>query len=69
MAKVLITYASRTKKTEKIAQYLKQLFEEKGHEVDLKNCKDITDAEELEKYDCLLFGSATYHGKMILVRR
>ncbi len=65
MSKILIAYASRTKKTEKIAQFLKKLFEEKGHEVDLKNCRDITDSEELEKYDCLLFGSATYHGKMM----
>ena len=65
MAKILIAYATRTKKTEKIAQVLRNLFEEKGHNVDLKNCKSISDATELENYDCLIFGSATYHGNMM----
>ena len=65
MAKVLIAYASRTKKTEKIANVIAEKLKEKGHEVDVKNCRDITDAESLENYDCLILGSATYHGKMM----
>ena len=65
MAKILIAYASRTKKTAKIANVLKEMFEEKGHEVEVKDCKEISDAKELENYDCLIFGSATYHGTMM----
>ena len=65
MAKVLIAYASRTKKTEKIAKVIAEKLQEKGHEVDLKNCRDISDAEMLEGYDSLILGSATYHGKMM----
>ncbi len=65
MAKVLIVYTTRTKRTEKIANAIAEKLKEKGHEVDLKNCKEITDAEQLETYDCLIFGSPTYHGKIM----
>ena len=65
MAKVLIAYATRTKRTEKIANAISEKLKEKGFEVDLKNCKEIEDAQQLESYDCLIFGSPTYHGKIM----
>ncbi len=65
MAKVFIAYASRTNKTKKIAQVLKEIFEEKGHEADMCDCKEVENAGVLENYDILLFGSATYHGDMM----
>ncbi len=65
MAKVLIAYTTRTKKTKKIADIIAGAIEENGLEVDLKDIKDIKDAKELENYDALLFGAPTYHGKMM----
>ena len=65
MAKILIAYATRTKRTEKLANAIADVFKEKGHEVEVKNCRDIEDAEQLESYDCLIFGSPTYHGSIM----
>ena len=65
MAKVLIAYTTRTKKTKKIADVIAGAIKEKGVEVDVKDIKEIKDPTELESYDAILFGAPTYHGKMM----
>ena len=65
MANVLIAYTTRTKKTKKIADLIAQAIEEKGLEVTLKDIKEIKDPTEMEKFDAVVFGAPTYHGKMM----
>ncbi len=65
MAKVLVAYTTRTKKTKKIADLIANSISEKGAEVDVKDIKEIKEAKELEQYDALVFGAPTYHGKMM----
>ncbi len=65
MAKVIIAYTTRTKKTKKIADLITQTIEEQGIDVTLKDIKEIKDAKELEEYDAIILGAPTYHGKMM----
>ena len=65
MAEVLIGYTTITKKTKKIADLIAQAIEEKGHNVTIKDIKEIKDPKELESYDAVILGAPTYHGKMM----
>lgn len=65
MAKVLIAYTTRTKKTKKIADLIAQAIEEKGQEVTVKDIKEIKEPTEMEQFDAVVFGAPTYHGKMM----
>ncbi|BEQ17036.1 flavodoxin domain-containing protein [Desulfoferula mesophila] len=64
MAKVLIAYASRTGKTETIANYIAEGVRFTGNEVEVKKISDIKDGAELAGYDGYIFGSPTYHRNM-----
>lgn len=64
MAKVLIAYASRTGKTETIANYIAEGVRFTGNEVEVKKISDIKDGAELAGYDAYIFGSPTYHRNM-----
>jgi len=65
MAKVLIVYASRTKETEKIAQLIGEGIRISGMEATVSDVKEIKKDSDLQGYDALVFGSATYHGEMM----
>jgi len=65
MPKVLIVYASRTKETEKIAQLIGEGIRISGMEALVTDVKDIKKESDLQGYDALVFGSATYHGEMM----
>ncbi len=65
MAKALIVYASRTNKTKKLADFIAEGLKEKGVEVTVKRVNEIKNESDLEGYDALVLGSATYHGQMM----
>ena len=65
MAKVLIVYASRTGETQKIAELIGEGLRISGVEADVRKTNDIASEKDLEAYDGLVLGSATYHGDMM----
>ncbi|MEZ4526724.1 MAG: flavodoxin domain-containing protein [Desulfobacterales bacterium] len=65
MPKVLIVYASRTKETEKIAQLIGEGIRISGMEATVVDVREIKKETDLQGYDALVFGSATYHGGMM----
>lgn len=65
MKKVLIAYATRTGNTQQIAEYIAEGVRIGGAEATVKDVKNITNHEELEKYDAIIVGSPTYHGEML----
>jgi flavodoxin len=64
MKKVLVAYASRTGKTEKIATSIAEGIRFTGNEAVLKKISDIQSEKELEGYDGYVFGCPTYHRDM-----
>ncbi len=64
MGKVLITYYSRTGKTEKMAEYIAEGVRFSGNSADIRKLADIKNEQELEGYDGYLFGCPTYHRDM-----
>jgi len=65
MAKVLIVYASRTGETQKIAELIGEGLRISGVEADVRKTNDVASEKDLEAYDGLVLGSATYHGDMM----
>ncbi len=65
MAKVLIVYASRTGETQKIGELIGEGLRISGVEADVRKTNDIASEKDLEDYDGLVLGSATYHGDMM----
>jgi flavorubredoxin len=65
MGKVLVVYATRTGKTGKMGDIIAEGVRFTGNEAVVKNVKDIKTEADLEAYDALVFGSATYHGDML----
>jgi len=64
MGKVLITYYSRTGKTEKMAEYIAEGVRFSGNSADIRKLSDIKNEKELEGYDGYVFGCPTYHRDM-----
>ncbi len=64
MKQVLVAYASRTGKTEKMAESIAEGIRFSGNEVEVKKIADIKDAEALKGYDGYVFGCPTYHRDM-----
>ena len=64
MKKVLISYFSRTGKTEQMAQYIAEGLRIRGQEVEIKKISDIKSEKELAGYDGYVFGAPTYHRAM-----
>ncbi len=64
MGKILITYYSRTGKTEKMAEYIAEGIRFGGHSADIKKLSEIKNEQELEGYDGYAFGCPTYHRDM-----
>ncbi len=64
MKKVLITYYSRTGKTEKMAEYIAEGVRFSGNSAEIKKLSEIKKENELEGYDGYAFGCPTYHRDM-----
>ncbi|MBW1785823.1 MAG: flavodoxin domain-containing protein [Deltaproteobacteria bacterium] len=64
MNKVLVAYASRTGKTEKMAEYIAEGVRFFGNEAVLKKISDVKSEKDLEGYDGYVFGCPTYHRDM-----
>lgn len=65
MAKALIVYASRTGETEKIAGLIAEGIRFSGIEATVLDVKDVKKESDLEGYDAVVLGAATYHGDML----
>lgn len=65
MAKVLIVYATRTGETRQIGELIAEGLRFSGAEVKVVDVKNIKTEADLQGYDGLVFGSATYHGDMM----
>ena len=64
MKRVLVSYFSRTGKTEQMAQYIAEGLRIRGQEVEIKKISDIKNEKELAGYDGYVIGSPTYHRAM-----
>lgn len=64
MAKIMIGYASRTGKTEKMAEGIAEGIRMKGQDADLVKISSINTEKEMEGYDGYVFGCPTYHRDM-----
>jgi flavodoxin len=64
MKKALVCYASRTGKTEKMANLIAEGLRMKGIAADIKKISDVKDETHLEGYDGYVFGCPTYHRDM-----
>jgi flavorubredoxin len=65
MAKALIIFASRSGETEKIAGLIAEGIRFAGGDAVVRDVKDIKKESDLEGYDALVLGAATYHGDML----
>ena len=65
MAHVLIVYASRTGETENIANLIGEGIRMTGHEATVIKTDMIKKEGDLQNFDALVLGSATYHGEMM----
>ena len=61
MHKVLVAYASRTGKTEKMANFISEGIRMQGHEPVVKKISELKNPEDLEGYDGYVLGCPTYH--------
>ncbi|MBW1710161.1 MAG: FprA family A-type flavoprotein [Deltaproteobacteria bacterium] len=65
MSKAIVVFATRTRKTQKIAELIAEGMRFSGVEVEVVPAVEVKKKEDLEGYDALVFGSATYHGEMM----
>ena len=65
MAKVLVVCATRTGETLKIGELIAEGIRLSGHEANVMKVNAIKNEVDLQGFDGLAFGSATYHGGMI----
>ena len=65
MSKVLIIYATRGGETRKIGELIAEGLRISGVDVTVARDIDIKKESDLEGYDALILGSATYHGDMM----
>ena len=64
MKKVLVSYFSRTGKTQQMAEYIAEGVRISGQDVEIKKISDIKNEKELGGYDGYVFGCPTYHRAM-----
>jgi flavorubredoxin len=65
MAKALIVCATRAGETVRIGELIAEGIRFAGHEATVVNANQIKKESDLNGYDALVFGSATYHGEML----
>ena len=64
MKKVLISYFSRTGKTQQMAEYIAEGVRISGHDAEIRKISEIKNEKELAGFDGYIFGSPTYHRAM-----
>jgi flavodoxin len=64
MKKVLISYFSRTGKTQQMAEYIAEGVRITGNEAEVQKISDIKNEKALMGYDGYAFGCPTYHRAM-----
>ena len=64
MKKILVSYFSRTGKTQQMAEYIAEGIRITGNGAELKKISDIKSEKELAGYDGYVFGAPTYHRTM-----
>ena len=65
MASALIVYATRTGETQRIGELIAEGLRFSGIDATVKNVKDISKETDLQGYDAVILGAATYHGDMM----
>ncbi|MDM8555112.1 flavodoxin domain-containing protein [Desulfococcaceae bacterium HSG7] len=65
MAKALIVYATRTGETKRIGDLIAEGIRFSGQEAITKKVNEIKTETDLQGFDAVVLGSATYHGDMI----
>ncbi|MDM8543906.1 flavodoxin domain-containing protein [Desulfococcaceae bacterium HSG9] len=65
MAKALIIYATRTGETKRIGDLIAEGIRFSGQEAITKKVNEIKTETDLQGFDAVVLGSATYHGDMI----
>ena len=65
MPKALVAFATRTGESQKIAELIAEGLRMSGAEVAVANANKIQNESDLQGYDALVLGSATYHGDML----
>ncbi|MCP4109613.1 MAG: FprA family A-type flavoprotein [Desulfobacteraceae bacterium] len=65
MAKTLIIFTTRAGETKTIANLIAEGLRFSGVEVNVVSVNDIKKETELQGYDAVVLGSATYHGEMM----
>lgn len=65
MPKALIVSASRTGETDRIGELIAEGIRFAGGEAIFEKAGNIKKETDLQGYDAVLFGSATYHGDML----
>lgn len=65
MAKALVVYTSRTGETQRIGELIAEGLRIAGMDAAVVKTNDIKSETDLQAYDVLVFGSATYHGDMM----
>jgi flavorubredoxin len=65
MPKALIICASRAGETTSIGNLIAEGVRISGAEAEVTDCKKIKTESDLEGYDAVVLGSATYHGDMM----
>jgi flavorubredoxin len=65
MPTALIVYATRSGQTKRIAHLVAEGMELLGVKTTVAQAIEITSEAQLDGYDCLVFGSPTYHGEMM----
>ena len=69
MSKVLIACATRTGETQRIGELIAEGIRMAGEEAVVVNGNAIKKESDLQGYDALVLGSATYHGDMLPVMK
>ena len=65
MSKTLIVCATRTGETQRIGELIAEGIRLAGEEVVVANANTIKKENDLQGYDAVVLGSATYHGDML----
>jgi flavorubredoxin len=66
MPKAIVVYTTRTGETKNIAELIAEGIRMSGAEATVISSGEIKKEEDLKGYDAYVFGSATYHGDMML---
>jgi flavodoxin len=64
MKKIVIVFASRTGKTQMMAEYIAEGIRFSGNDAVIKKISEIKSEKDLDRYDGYVFGCPTYHRDM-----